>query len=175
MKTIAPIPLILLSLLWLAGCASTVDSTPVPSPPLEQVRADFGGFEGLPVRWGGQIARVENLPQQTLVEVVEHPLGRNGRPRLSRDSGGRFLVRVPGFLDPAVYAQGRPFTVSGTLTGQLERQIGQYPYTFPVVAADSYRLWEKEPEREVIFYPSYDLYYWNGLHPRIGWGLHYWD
>lgn len=150
---------VLLSLL-LAGCATPDSSDPLRNAALAPttlatVRAAPSDYVGTPVRWGGTIARVENRRDETWVEVVSQPLQHSGRPEDTTSSAGRFVAKVAGFLDPVLYAEGRSFTVTGTVLPPVERIIGEHPYTFPVVAVDHYRLWDKEPEREVYFYPYF--------------------
>lgn len=153
--------LILLVVFLLNGCAldaySPVSNPEFKGPALKTVRANPEAFVDTRVRWGGSIARVENRSDETLVEIVEHPLRRYGRPQTSYQSEGRFVARIPGFLDPAIYDEGRQITVTGTLKGSVQRKIGEHPYEFPLVAADEYSLWEeREPEYTYHPYP-----YWH--------------
>ena len=149
----------MLTLLLLAACASNIpEGISKPQSPtikLEQVRADPAGFNGQMVRWGGEIVSVEPLQEKTQVEVVGRDLGRFGRPEENDASGGRFIARISGFLDPAVYKQGRQFTVTGTVSSTVEKAIGEHKYVYPVVDVDVYHLWEPLPP------PSrYDYYPW---------------
>lgn len=149
-----------LLLVLLTGCATPgtddpLRNTTVVGPDLATVRAAPQQAVGARVRWGGTIARVENRRDTTWVEVVGQPLRTSGRPEDTPTSAGRFVAQVTGFLDPVLYAEGRPFTVTGTVQPPVERIIGEHPYTFPVVAVEHYRLWDKEPEREVYFYPYF--------------------
>jgi len=147
--------------LLLAGCASQVPRTvsePAPSKlSVAQARADQGPL-GAPVRWGGTIAKVENHKTETWMEIVERPLDNNGRPRQLDQSGGRFLARINGFLDPAIYTPGRPITAAGLLQENITRPIGDYTYTFPVVKVTSFYLWPPLSER-VYDDPWYDPWY----------------
>ena len=158
----------LLALVLCGACASPGPYDPIrdadfKGAKLDVVRADPQNFINLPVRWGGEIARVENRAEETLVEIVQHELSSNGRPRSSNDSEGRFIARIPGFLDPAIYAEGRQLTVTGSVESTLARQIGEHPYTFPVVAVNRYQLWEPRRERDIVYYPAY-----YGYHNRYG-------
>ncbi len=62
----------------------------------------------------------------------------------SDSTNGRFLVRTPEFLDPAIYAPGRRLTVLGTVAGRSERRVGDLPYVYPVISAERIKLWPKE-------------------------------
>ena len=161
--------------LLLIGCASQVPRAVSEPPPsklsVAEARANQGPL-GTPVRWGGIIAKVENHPNETWIEIVERPLDSNGRPRQVDQSGGRFLARFDGFLDPTIYTPGRAITVAGTLQENITRPIGNYPYTFPVVKVTSFYLW---PPEQVYRDPWYDPWYpwhdpfydpWSPFFPR---------
>jgi len=125
-----------------------------------QVRADVSAHVSQRVRWGGSIAAVENRAEETWLEIVSRPLDSSGRPRSSDDSAGRFIAKVKGFLDPAVYAQGRLTTVAGVVAGGLTRTIGEYAYAYVVVDADTIKLWE-QVAAQPYYYPNrfYDPFY----------------
>ena len=157
----------LLAALWLAGCASTlpqaIREAPPGAPLLDEVRTDPPRFQGSPVRWGGVIASVSNRAEDTLIEVVARPLERSGRPRETDASQGRFLARVPGFLDPAVYLAGRELTVTGKVAGLTPRPVGEYEYPYVRVEVDLHHLWAvREPAPE-----PYPWWYdpWYPYHP----------
>lgn len=149
----------------LEGCTSLpeayspISDSEFKGPNLNTVRQDPNAWKGTRVRWGGNIVKVENHRDETWIEVVEHPLYDSGRPQSSNASEGRFIARIAGFLDPAIYAQGRQITVTGAVESSIQRTIGEYPYDFPVVKVDTYRLWEKRQEPEVIYY--YPDPFWN--------------
>ncbi len=133
----------------LGGCASEapiwIRVPPKDNPSLTQVRQDLDRYLGRTVRWGGTIAAVRNLASETEIEVVERTLSGSGRPDKDSGSEGRFLVRIPSFLDPAVYAQGRLLSVRGRVQGEERRNIDEYLYHYPVLAARHYHLWEPLP------------------------------
>lgn len=137
--------------LSLFGCASDLPrdiASPPPhgNPPLAAVRADPGRFSGTPVRWGGTIAAVENRKNDTWIDVVGRQLERDGRPIVGDRSEGRFMAKLHGFVDPAVYAKGRELTVAGTIAGELTKRIGQFPYRFVVVDVHTLHLWQPLPK-----------------------------
>lgn len=136
------------------------------SPTLRKVLSDPEAFRGERVRWGGVIVGVQNQPKDTVVEVVARELDEQGKPQ-SGDEGGRFLAEVPGFLDPEVYAPGRLFTVTGMLDHPVTRNIGDYPYRYPLVKADKQYLWKREVLR-ARHAPYYDPFYdpfWDPWYP----------
>ena len=156
-----------------AGCATGVPEAVRRSAPgdpgVAQVQANIKAHLGRPVRWGGEIVRVENRKTETVVEILARPLRRSGRPERTDRTSGRFLARGQGFLDPAVYKEKREITVSGTVDGSEVRTIGDHPYLYPLVKAEVLHLWEPEPEpRDVYYYDPFWPYY-----PRYPWGYPY--
>lgn len=158
--------------LLLVGCATRppdpILDAPTTDLSLGEVAASVSAYVGQRVRWGGKIAGVENRVKETWLDIVARPLDSNGRPHANDQSLGRFLARVDGFLDPAVYAKGRALTVAGTIEGTLTRAIGDYPYTYVIVKADATRLWE--PMERPLYYrdPFYDPFYdpfWPRFYP----------
>ncbi len=160
---------ILLSVgLLLTGCATTppaIRHAPPGDLQLGEARDDVSAHRGTPVRWGGVIVSVENKDNETWIEVLELKLSRAGKPKRYSRSGGRFFVRVKGFLDPTVYAKGREITVVGILEGDTERSIGKQPYSVPVVKADEHYL--GRPYRRYSYDPHYNHY---GYYPRYHYG-----
>jgi outer membrane lipoprotein len=169
-------PFFLLAL-TLTACATRppdpILDAPAPDLSLSEVAAKVSAYVGQRVRWGGRIAGVENRSNETWLDVVARPLDGNGRPHTSDQSLGRFIARVDGFLDPAVYANGRAVTVAGSIDGTLTRPIGDYPYIYVIVKADATRLWEPV-DRPLYYYrdPFYDPFYdpfwprWYPFFPR---------
>jgi outer membrane lipoprotein len=165
------VPLLCLSLaLTLAGCASDIPrpirEAPDRNIPLAQTLKNPEQYRGTIVRWGGVISSVENRRDETWIEIVERSLDGDGQPRDTDKSAGRFLVRVQGFLDPAIYAPKRLITATGTLHGNSTRTIGEHLYTYPVVHAEHFHLWPTKTE-----YPYYYPPYW--YDPWYPWGYPY--
>ncbi|MGH8478746.1 MAG: Slp family lipoprotein [Gammaproteobacteria bacterium] len=137
-------------MLSLGACQSTVPieirESPVSSPPLTEAREKVRAFEGVRVRWGGTIVSVKNRENDTLIEILGKALGSDGEPVAADDSLGRFMIRVEGFLDPAIYRPSRDATVYGSLEKPIERAVGERPYTFPVVRSQTLYLWPDEPD-----------------------------
>lgn len=148
-------------LVVLAACASMPAQLNQPVTPLalSEVQARKVPVNGQAVRWGGVIAAVENRNSETWLEVVEQPLGNTGRPLMVDRSSGRFMVKVPGFLDPSIYAKGREFTAVGVLDGTFRSTIGKdFHYDYPVLAANGHYLWPPRVEYDTYYadpFPSY--------------------
>jgi outer membrane lipoprotein len=167
MKAIA-----LLLTVTLAGCASDIPrpirEAPAGNIALTHALQNPEQQRAAALRWGGAIASIENRRDETWIEIVERPLDTNGQPRDTDKSAGRFLARVQGFLDPAIFTPKRLVTVAGTLDGNSTRTIGEHPYTYPVVRADSIYLWPAPTRTErPYYYPPY----WHD--PWYPWGYPY--
>lgn len=154
----APRLFALSAVLALGGCASGVpESIRHPSTtPVEvsQVQADPGRHLGQRVRWGGTILAVNNREGSTEIAILARPLGRDGAPVSGAAGKGRFLAEIAGFVDPAEYPRERELTLTGVIIGLETRPVGDYPYAYPVVRADSHHLW---PERSPhpVYAPTY--------------------
>jgi outer membrane lipoprotein len=140
----------LLSALLMAACASTVPpqvrQAPPDNPALDQVLADTTGYVSRQVRWGGVILETENREKSTWVTLLALPLSKGGRPNVSDNSPGRFIAMVPDFLDPKLYSKDRRLTVTGTVSGSETRKVGEFSYSYPLVAVEYYYLWPVETQ-----------------------------
>ena len=147
----------------LGGCASkppdAISKVPTDNPTLTRVLLDLDSFVGSGVRWGGVISKVENRTTHTWIEIVRQKLRDNGRPGTDGKSDGRFIASFKGFIDPVVYEVGRPLTVVGVIDGKIKQPIGEYDYTFPIVAVEGSYLWK--PQSQVVnpYYPGPWPYY----------------
>ncbi len=160
----------------LAGCAVVPEPIKVADEnsliSYRQANENPASVEGKPARWGGVIAKVENLPEATMLEVLHYPLRSYGRPVSGDESMGRFRVYVNGFLDPMVFEQGRSVTFTGDLIGVEEGKVGEHRYVFPTIQSKGYHLW-KEIERVEIssihMWPYYDPWGWRygPYHQRV--------
>lgn len=139
--------------LLLSGCAivpeniQVADDTALVS--YQQVVSTGDAALEKPARWGGIIAGVNNKEGFSEVEIVHFSLNSYGKPSVANESSGRFKVRVDGFLDPVVFEPGRTVTFIGKVNEPIEGLIGEQPYLYPLIAADSYHLWKKETVYDV--------------------------
>ena len=137
--------LLLLSLL--AGCAGQPTPTQPAAPLPSQLSASADpSVKGRRLTWGGEVISVKNLEDRTLVEIMAHPLLRNGEPQVGGANQGRFIADYPGFLDPADYPPGQRVTVTGPMLGYLDGKVGQASYRYPVLAAEKIERWEARQE-----------------------------
>jgi outer membrane lipoprotein len=151
----------------LAGCVAAFPESALRSVDqsltLAELRRAPAAHLNVRVMLGGEVLATRPRVGETEIEVLGRRLGASGAPQVSDQSEGRFLVRSREFLDPAVFAAGRRITVLGTVTGTEERQIGDLPYRYPVIAAEQIRLWAREV---VTPSPYYHPYYYP---PQYSW------
>ena len=161
----------------LAGCASVVPEAIRTAAPgnvqIAQVREQPQQFRDTVVRWGGNIVGTRNERDHTVLEIVGRDLDDEGRPRKEDRSLGRFLAKVQGFLDPAIYKPEREVTVRGRIEGIVEQAIGEFRYTYPLVQADDAYLWKPRPPP--MPYPHHPYYYDDPFfyNPWYPWGAPY--
>lgn len=164
--------IISLSLL-LSACASSPgpfsDIPAANGPEPDVVREHPEKYSATRVQWGGIIARIENRAGESVVEMVARPLAKNGRPRETDSSSGRFLAHINEFIDPVVHAAGREMTVIGHVAGTEQHKIGEHPYTYPVVQVSQYHLWPLRQPVAVDPYPAWRFRSWYFHDPF------YWD
>ncbi|MDJ0740715.1 MAG: Slp/YeaY family lipoprotein [Gammaproteobacteria bacterium] len=171
-----PIPVSLAGLLLLGvvvgGCASKppqqLGAAIADAPSTRSVQQGPAAFAGREVLWGGEILAVRNASGSTDVEIYARPLLDNFEPRPDGGDGVRFIARVPRFLDPVEYAPGKRLTVRGRVGAALTRPIGDFPYRYPLVAADAWHLWPayRPPSPS----PWYRDPYWDPWWPHSPWG-----
>ncbi|GAC13567.1 Slp family lipoprotein [Aliiglaciecola lipolytica] len=138
------------SVALMAGCSTIPDSIKVEDNvtlvEYQKVTANPEANVGKTVRWGGVIANVLNLPDATMVEMVDFPLRSYARPLVSNQSMGRFRVYIDGFIDPVLFEKGRSVTFTGEVTGMESGLVGEHQYLFPTIQSSGYHLW-KEVDR----------------------------
>ena len=138
-----------LSLLLIAGCASSPDScrTPIGERGLTpSVAAEREDAIGQAITWGGTLVGSRNLADSTELEVLAFPLDSCGRPRTEDDPLGRFIIRRPGYLETADLRPGGDVTASGRIIAISEGRIGDAGYRFPVLEDANPKVWaERSP------------------------------
>jgi outer membrane lipoprotein len=133
--------------LMMAACApapiykaptSAVIATPM------QVSQSPERYTGGAVIWGGRIVNVTNLSDHSEVEVLAYPLDGSQRPKASDAGNGRFVVVLPGYVEPLNYPAGSLITVSGTLNGSHAGKVGEADYVFPLISATQSHVWTQK-------------------------------
>lgn len=152
------VPVLLIAVVLLAGCASTPPPAAGPTP-ADIIRNGTASGE---VHWGGQIVKIKNLSDRTLVEVLALPLDSDGMPMADEASRGRFIVDKQGFLEPREYVPDRLIEVRGLLKGFTDGRIGDSSYRYPVVISERLKLWDP---------PASSSYSGPRISPSIGIGV----
>jgi len=116
--------------------------------------------KGKMILWSGVIINSVNLKEGTMIKVLQKPADTQGRPKDVDDSEGRFLALYPGYLDVAIYSQGRKVTVAGEVQGERIQRLGEIEYTYPLISAKEIHLWPVE--RKDIIHHTYP--YWHYPH-----------
>ena len=130
--------LLLFSLtLFTLGCAHIVSQDlrdrAVKEFPTASLFKEPKAHKGKIVILGGSIVSSLNTQEGTYIEVVEKPLDYRGRPRYTDQSLGRFLIFHEGFLDIAIYSEGRDITVAGEVIGEKVRPLGEINYHYLLI------------------------------------------
>ena len=137
-----------LILLWLTACAPTISpeilKTVDQSISFEALLKNPDAFQGKTVLFGGDIVKTENYPDKTLIIVFQLSLNSDNKPIRGDKSGGRFIVSVMRFLDPAIFQPGRQITVVGVAAGKEVRPLDDIHYTYPVIDRRYLYLWQRE-------------------------------
>jgi outer membrane lipoprotein len=113
------------------------------------------------------------------VQVLYYPLNYYGRPDLTKLNEGRFVIKSPEFLDPAIYTKKKEITVAGKLNGEIERTVGKKTIRVPLISSTVTHLWP-EIDRNYYYgyggyggfgYPYYYgyPYYWGGYYRPQRW------
>jgi len=147
-----------------------------PTLTFTEVQKDPQLHAGKIVLWGGVVVETENRKDETLLKVMRTELDYEKRPANLDRSSGRFIVRSAGFLDPAIYREGREITVAGEVAGKEVLPIGGIMYAYPVIFAREIRLWEKRAGGPYGYPPWFwaPYPYWYYRYPYGGYPLYYW-
>lgn len=99
-------------------------------------------YKGKIIIIGGIIVSSINTKEGTYIEVVQKPLDYRGRPEDTDISYGRFIILYEGYLDTAIYSQGREITVAGEVIGKIMRPLGQIQYQYLLIKSKELHLFE---------------------------------
>jgi outer membrane lipoprotein len=168
----------LLSLcLLLAACSNLpplIENPPLYDISYGEATRNIAHFKDAPVRWGGAVIDVENEQNFSLVQVLYYPLNSYGRPQLDKPNEGRFLIKSPDFLDPAVYTKNSEITVAGALKGDIERSVGKKSLRLPIISAKVIHLWPASIPGNYYGYGGYGYGYggYGYGYPYYGYGYY---
>lgn len=96
---------------------------------------------GAEVVWGGRIISVENRESTTEVEVIAYPLDHDQQPMPDAPTVGRFILVLPGFVEPFDYPAGRHLSVHGVVAGTRSGHVDEHDYLFPLLRASEVTVW----------------------------------
>ncbi|MFA7321875.1 MAG: Slp family lipoprotein [Dokdonella sp.] len=96
---------------------------------------------GSDVVWGGRIIGVANREQTSEVEVIGYPLDRDQQPMPDAPTVGRFIIVLPGFVEPFDYPAGRHLSVHGRVSGTRLGQVEEHEYLYPLLQAREVKVW----------------------------------
>ncbi len=112
-----------------------------------QVLKDPKSYKGKIIYWGGTIISTLNMEIGTQIEVLQKPLDSRKNPRKTDQSEGRFLIRYPRYLDPAIYAPRRDLVVVGKIAGAEKKPLGEIEYNYPLISAKEVELIKQAPSK----------------------------
>lgn len=134
--------------LCLAGCAPIISNRSLSlverGISFAELRQEPDRHLGRHLLLAGGIAGVRNTTEGGELELVQFATDENGRITDTANSGGRFIARSPGFLDPDVYRAGLLVTLVGEVQGKKSLLLGEVVYTYPVLVIREIRLWRPE-------------------------------
>jgi outer membrane lipoprotein len=141
-----------LTAVMLSGCATYPAAVRVDNEAtlVSYPAAVKAGLTQGPARWSGVIARVQNNSQDTRLEIVYFPSNASGRPLVDKNTEGRFVAYVAGFLDPVVYQTGKQVTVLGQLSPFEQGKVDNFQYNYPVLQQAKVYLWPKQKDVERV-------------------------
>jgi len=173
--------LLSICILLLSACSNLprlIEDPPLFDISYRQATPNIAHYKDAPVRWGGVVIGVENEQNFSLVQVLYYPLNSYGRPRLDKPNEGRFLIKSPEFLDPAVYIKDTEITVAGTLKGDIERKVGNKTLRLPLISSTVIYLWPAYIPGSYYGYGGfgygYPYYGYYGYYPYYWGGGYYW-
>jgi len=114
---------------------------------------------------GGYILETKNLTDQSIIRVLQAPLGFGEEPESRDYSEGRFIISQKGFLDPEIYTKDRKITVAGTVVGSMVEKVDDFSQPYLKIESREIYLWPEDqryyptPYYEPWFYPY--PYYWH--------------
>lgn len=143
----------LLILTHLAGCASVLSKEAMqqvsPNVSARDVLDAPERFIGQTILVAGNILRIENRREGTLIEILGYPTTDRGYPDTAEPALGRFLLQYGGYLDALVFRPGRVVVAAGRVTGHQPATIGDTIHREPVLQSTELKLLPEHPS----YYP----------------------
>lgn len=98
-------------------------------------------YTGSEVVWGGRIVALENHERTTEVEVIGYPLDRDQQSMPDAPTVGRFIIVLPGFVEPLDYPVDRHLSVYGIVSGTRLGEVDEHEYLYPLLSAREVNVW----------------------------------
>jgi outer membrane lipoprotein len=161
---------IIMAVFWSAGCAHVISEDVLQAVNAEIEFAELlkapKDYQGQMVLLGGIIVNTVNKAEGTLLEVYQTRMDSGGKPIDVDASQGRFLAIYEGFLDSAIYREGRKVTIAGIVQGERIMKIGQIDYHYPYLVIEELHLWKEDQPYRYEPYPwdpwwGYPWYPWH--------------
>jgi outer membrane lipoprotein len=170
MKRLKTLIVLLIAGLTLQGCtviSRKMMADALTDVPFTQLSQNADTFRGQTVILGGHVIEVRNEARQTIIVVLQTPLGSGQEPLPPDRSEGRFMLQHDGFLDPEVFAKGRTLTAAGEVAGVIRELIDHEPYDYILLASREIHLWERAEDLYRYPYPYRSPLYdpWYRRHP----------
>ncbi len=168
--------LLTLSSLFLIGCASrpiptSITQAPVGDLQLTEAISNIEQHKSTNVRWGGTIIGYNEKDGASYIEVMQAPLGQNGRPLISQSTNGRFMVVVPkpdeSVKDEAldIYVEiGGLMTINGNIQDEIEVMVGKNSTQIPLVSVNDIYTWRSPGD---YYNDPYNYGYHRNFHGRF--------
>ena len=138
----------MISAFLVAGCAAVISKETLEKTDktltFEKLLENPETHKGKTVLLGGTIIETQNFSDRSGIVVLQRPLDFQKKPLAEDISKGRFIVYILGFVDPAIYRNGRKITVVGIVTGSEVRPIDNIGYSYPVIEKKELHLWPSE-------------------------------
>ena len=134
----------------------------------EEVAKNPEKYQGKIVLWGGSIVEAENQKSGTHIQVLQKPIDIESRPKETDRTEGRFLALYDGYLDVAVYAEGREVTVVGEIKGKKVLPLGEIEYAYPLISVKEIHIWPRRKEYRDRYWPRP----WWGNYPPDYYGVY---
>ena len=112
----------------------------MPATPAE-IASQPERYHDAELLWGGKILDVRNLETTTEVQIVAYPMDDAQRPDQRAPTQGRFIIVLPGYVEPLDYPAGRFVTVRGRASGTRVGHVDDHDYVFPLVGDATVHLW----------------------------------
>lgn len=136
---------------FLLGCAPVLSQAVIEkSEPIlfQDLRQAPENHIGKKLILGGTIIDVIG---DSLLEVLQRPLGYRMEPQIDDQTEGRFLVRFDQKIDADRFQKGRKITLAVEVIGKETRPLDQTQYAYPLLRVREYHLW---PERGKTSFPN---------------------